>query len=229
MPPGFAFAAGAEIARFTARCPHRPFSATLRPVIDRILWNIMKLYGSYTSPFVRHCRVALAQAGLAFDFVEADYGMSAEKSPTAKVPFFTDGDLVLTDSSSILKYIREKSGGRFLADLDDCENFAMTNTLLDSTINVFMLENEGFGPEQIKYLGRQKKRIESGLAALDKRFSPNRGKTPDLTRDGDLRCACFLGWALFRKRITLDGLDHLRDLLAAADRVETFAATAPPG
>ena len=184
----------------------------------------MKLYGSYTSPFVRHCRVALAQENLDFDFVDADYVMSAEKSPTAKVPFFTDGDLVLTDSSSILKYAREQSGGRFLADLEDCETFAMTNTVLDSAINVFLLENEGFGPEQIKYLGRQKKRIESGLTALNQRVGANH----DITRDGVLRCACFLGWALFRKRISLDGRDHLRDLLAAANQVKAFAATAPP-
>ena len=191
----------------------------------------MKLYGSYTSPFVRHCRVALTQENLDFDFVDADYVMSAEKSPTAKVPFFTDGDLVLTDSSSILKYAREQSGGaggRFLADLEDYETFAMTNTLLDSAINVFLLENEGFGPEQIKYLGRQKKRIESGLTALNQRVGPNRGVHHDITRDGVLRCACFLGWALFRKRISLDGRDHLRDLLAAANQVEAFAATAPP-
>lgn len=188
----------------------------------------MKLYGSYTSPFVRHCRVALAQAELGFDFVEADYAMSAEKSPTARVPFLADGDLLLTDSSSILKYAREKSGGRFLADLEDYETFAMANTLLDSAINVFLLEKEGFGPAQIQYLGRQKKRIESGLKALNERFDPKPGANQDITRDGALRCACFLGWALFRKRISIDGRDHLRDLLAAANQVEAFAATAPP-
>lgn len=186
----------------------------------------MKLYGSYTSPFVRHCRVALAQEGLDFDFVEADYAMSAEKSPTAKVPFLADGDLALTDSSSILKYIREKSGGRFLADLEEYENFAMTNTLLDSAINVFLLENEGFGPEQIQYICRQKNRIANGLKTLNQRFASHQHR--DIARDGALRCACFLGWAVFRNRITIDQLDNLRALLAAADQVEAFAATAPP-
>ena len=188
----------------------------------------MKLYGSYTSPFVRHCRVALAQEEMAFDFVEADYTMSAEKSPTAKVPFLEDDGLVLTDSTSILKHVREKSGKRFLADLDDYENFAMTNTLQDSAINMFLLENEGFGPEQIKYIGRQKARIQTGLSALNERFGPKRG-APDITRDGDLRCACFLAWSLFRKRARLDGLENLKALLAAANQTTEFAATAPPG
>ncbi len=184
----------------------------------------MKLYGSYTSPFVRHCRVALAQTGFAFEFVETDHAMSAEKSPTAKVPFLTDDGLTLTDSSSILKYVREKSGGNFLADLADHENFVMTNTLLDSAINLFMLENEGVGSDRINYLARQKKRVASGLKALNGRFDPSQG----IDRDGALRGACFLDWGLFRKRISLDGLDNLRDLLAAANRVEAFAATAPP-
>ncbi len=186
----------------------------------------MKLYGSYTSPFVRHCRIALAQEGLDFDLIEADYAMSAEKSPTAKVPFLADGDIALTDSSSILKYIREKSGKRFLADLDDYENFAMANTLQDTAINVFILGNEGFDAEQIQYIGRQKKRIESGLKALNQRFAAK--SNHDITRDGTLRCACFLNWGLFRKCISLDGLDNLNHLLDAANQVDVFAATAPP-
>ena len=123
----------------------------------------MKLYGSYTSPYTRHCRVALAQSEFDFEFLEADYAMSAERSPTAKVPFLIDGDLMLTDSSSILKYIREKSGKAFLANLEDYDNFAMANTLLDSAINLFLIGNDGYGPDQINYLERQKNRIESGL------------------------------------------------------------------
>ena len=39
----------------------------------------MKLYGNYTSPFVRHCRVALLQQKLDCDFVEIDYAMTAKK------------------------------------------------------------------------------------------------------------------------------------------------------
>ncbi len=187
----------------------------------------MKLYGSYTSPFARHCLVALAQEKLEFDFVEADYAMSAEKSPTAKVPFFSDGDLNLTDSSSIVKYIREKSGKHFLSHLQDYENFAMTNTLLDSTINVFLLETHGFTGAQIPYIGRQNDRIQNGIKALNQRFAP--GKMTDITHDGALRCACFLDWGLFRKRISIDGLNNLGDLLAAANKVEAFSATAPRG
>ena len=184
----------------------------------------MKLFGSYTSPYVRHCRVSLAQSGFDYEFVEADYAMSEENSPSAKVPYFIDGELLLTDSSSILKYIREKSGKVFLADISDYDSFALASTLLDATINLFLIENNGFGPDQISYLGRQKNRVESGLKELNERFKPNQS----IELDSVLRCVCFIDWALFRKRISLEGLSNLQGLLNAANRVEAFSATAPP-
>ena len=184
----------------------------------------MQLYGSYNSPYVRHCRIALMQEKQGFEFVEADYAMSAEMSPTRKVPFFIDGDVMLTDSSSILKYAREKAGKAFLSDVGDFELFAMTNTVLDSAINMFLLETDGATPDTVKYLGRQKSRIDSGLAELNRRFDPVDG----ISRDSALRCACFIDWALFRNRISIDGMDNLTGLLSAANAVSEFADTAPP-
>lgn len=185
----------------------------------------MKLHGSYTSPFVRHCRVACAQEGIAFEFVEVDHAASAEQSPVAKMPYLTgiDGGL-LSDSSSILKYIRERAGGRFLADLADFETFALANTVVDSMINVFLLETEGFGAEQIRYIGRQQKRIAGGLGALNDRIAG-----AGIAQDGALRCACMLDWALFRGRLAnLDNHANLKALLAAANAEPAFADTAPP-
>ena len=152
----------------------------------------MKLFGSYTSPFVRHCRVALLQSKLDFDFIEADNAMRTEHSSTDKVPFFTDGDITLSDSSSILKYTREKSGAVFLADIIDFENYTIANTLLDSAINLFLLENEGLGADRVRYLRRQKTRVDNGLIALNDRIDPQLG----VTRDSTLRCACFVGWGI---------------------------------
>ena len=63
----------------------------------------MELFGSFTSPYVRHCRVVLAHTGLDCEFVETDYDQSAARSPTRRVPFLRDGDRMLTDSASILR------------------------------------------------------------------------------------------------------------------------------
>lgn len=183
----------------------------------------MQLYGSYTSPYVRHCRVALAQNGFEYEFIEADYSMSAKQSPTARVPYLVDGNLKLIDSSSILKYIREQSGQPFLEDIKDYDNFVMVNTLLDTCINLFLIENDGFGPAQINYLQRQKNRLKSGLKELNRRFDPAQG----ISTDGALRCACFIDWALFRKRIDISGLDNLAGLIEVANQQQAFANTAP--
>lgn len=166
----------------------------------------------------------MARTGTDYELIEADYAMSAEMSPTKKVPYLIDGDLMLTDSSSILKYVREKSGQPFLADIDDFELFVMTNTLMDAAMNVFLLEKGGVSIDEVEYLAKQNKRVEDGLKVLDQRFDPNQG----IGTDSALRCACFIDWALFRKRISLDGLDRLQALLDKANLDSEFATTAPP-
>ena len=183
----------------------------------------MKLYGSYTSPFVRHARIALMQSGLDFTFEEADYDLSAKMSPTAKVPYLKHGDLMLTDSSSILKYVREKSGAQYLADIVDFELFAMSTTLLDTAINLFLLEKEGCTPDNTPYLGRQARRLSTGLAELNRRFDPADG----IRLDSALRCACFLDWAMFRERFSMNELGNLVALVEAARKDANFAATDP--
>ncbi len=183
----------------------------------------MKLYGSLTSPFVRHVRVALSQSDLAYTFIEADYALSADQSPTAKVPYFENAGLKLTDSSSILKYVREQSGASFLGELEDFELYTMSSTLLDTAINLFLLEKEGATEQQFPYLARQRGRLHTGLRELNRRIHP----TDSLTRDSSLRCACLIGWGLFRNRFALDGLENLGALMDWANQNESFANTAP--
>lgn len=184
----------------------------------------MKLFGSYTSPFVRHCRIALLQNAAPFEFVETGFSESAAQSPMKRVPFMRDGSVSLSDSSSILKYIREQAGQTFLSEVQDYETFAMSNTLLDAAINLFIIGTEGFGPEQINYLKRQQNRVDSGLIALNEIIDPAQG----IATDGALRAACFLAWGIYRNRFSLDGLDNLSGLLAAANADAHFIASAPP-
>lgn len=189
----------------------------------------MKIYGSFTSPYVRHCRIAVAQAceeiKLEFEFIETDNTASAKLSPTQKVPYLIDGDLSLSDSSSILKYLREKSGRAFIADIHDFDLFCMVNTMLDATMNVFFLERfDGIQAADSQYLGRQQKRVESALAEINSQSLP---ATLPLG-DAHIRLACFLDWALFRNRITLAGHANLSTFLELARSWPVFACTAPP-
>ena len=185
----------------------------------------MELFGSFTSPYVRHCRVVLMQLGHPFTFVETSYDESAQASPTRRVPYLRDGDRFLTDSSSILQYARKKASQPFLADIDDAERYYLVNTALESTVNVFQLEKDGVLPAQSPYLQRQAARTQSILATLEAQKLEINGNA---TADSVIRVACFMGWALFRKRIDFAPYPKLAAFFDRATGIPHFAETAPP-
>lgn len=184
----------------------------------------MKLFGSYTSPYVRHCRIALLETGLDCDFVEADAAAGGLATPTRRVPYLEDQAITLTDSSSILKHLREKAGQNFFPDLVDYDLFCLVNTALDATVNLFMLEKDDLTPEKSVYLKRQSQRVESVLEQLNRTPLPMRAPYTD----AHLRLACYLAWGLFRRRIHLEPYRNLRIFLDGANSYEQFRVTAPP-
>lgn len=186
----------------------------------------LQLYGTYTSPYVRHCRIALAETGQEFELIETDYAQSARLAPAKRVPFLEAGDRVLNDSLSILKFLRESAGQAFLPDVDDCDLFALANTALDTAVNLFLLEKDGLTPEQSGYLGRQSERVRDTLHALDKRAAGLPAKTRDFT-EGELRLGCFLDWGLFRERISLAEYPGLDAFLQRVREYPPFADTPP--
>jgi glutathione S-transferase len=183
----------------------------------------MELFGSYTSPYVRHCRVVLMQLGQAFTLVPTDNDASAKGSPTQRVPYLKDGLRTLRDSVTIVQYARSKAGQPFLADIDDAERFHFANTALEATVNIFQLEKDAISVAQSPYLQRQAARVKSILATLnaDKLDIDGNGT------DSVLRLACFFGWALFRKRIDLAPYPNLVSFFDRAEKIPHFAETAP--
>ena len=185
----------------------------------------MELYGSYTSPYVRHCRIVLGHLGQAFTFVETNNDQSAQGTPTKRVPYLRDGDRLLTDSSSILQYVRKKGRQDFLADIADAERFHLATTALSSTVNIFQLEKDKIAPAASAYLQREASRVTSILEVFDKDRLDTSGTT---TSDGVLRIACFFGWALFRKRIDITPYKNLVAFYERAEAIPHFKETAPP-
>lgn len=184
----------------------------------------MKLFGSYTSPFVRHCRIALLETQQAFEFVETDQAASAAQSPTQRVPFLQDGDKFFTDSASILKYLREKTGGSFCPTPEELDQLCLVNTVLDSLVNLFFLERDGVQVNEVAYLQRQAARIQSTLAELDQLALPESAPY----NDAQLRLACMMGWAKFRKRADFSPYANLEKFYAGALNYGPFATTQPP-
>lgn len=187
----------------------------------------MQLYGSYTSPYVRHCRIVLAQSQLEWHFIETDLSKIAEISPTKKIPFLTDKDVSLSDSTTICRHIRQRCNTPFLADLNDHDLYCQVSTLMDSAINLFYLEKDGIAADSSAYLQRQKLRVDEGLIVLNNQVS-QLSHAVDAYNDAHLRLGCFLSWGLFRQRFSLDGLSHLQAIVAHFEADAIFVATRPP-
>ena len=126
----------------------------------------MKLYGSYASPFVRHVRIVLLETGLACEFIETDQTGSAAQSPTQRVPFLQDGDIFLTDSASIIKYLRERVGQDYCKTAKELDELCLVSTLMDATVNLFFIKRDGVDISGIPYLQRQAARIHTTLKVL---------------------------------------------------------------
>ena len=195
----------------------------------------MKLYGVRTSPYVRHARVALTQSNLEWELEQVTLD-TISRSPTLRVPFLIDGDLTLSDSSVIVRYVREQSGQAFLATVADHELFALATSVLDTAVNVYLMNigdsadlaevptgtsTTGFDPKT--YFERQQERITVGMQELERcQLSFSQPYT-----DGEIRLACLLDWAAYRDTIDLSGKDNLCRFLAEIRTWPPFAETAP--
>jgi len=184
----------------------------------------MKLYGSYTSPYVRHCRIVILELNIDCEFVETDQAGSAARSPTQRVPFLEDGNIFLSDSSAIIKYLREKNGQSFCPTAIDLNNFCLVNTAIDSLANLFFIKRDGINIDQSPYLQRQAARIQSTFNELN--AIPFSLTAP--YNDADLRLACVMGWTKFRNQFDFSGLSNLESFYTLISSYQPFAKTAPP-
>lgn len=184
----------------------------------------MKLYGSYTSPFVRHVRIVLLETAQNFEFIETDQTGSTAKSPTQRVPFLEDGDVFLTDSASITKHLREKVGQDYCKTAKELDDVCLVNTLMDATVNLFFIKRDGVDITAIPYLQRQAARIQSTLAELNQQQWP----TSAPYNDAQIRLACFIGWAKLRNQIDFSAFANLEKFYAGALKYHHFITTQPP-
>ncbi len=184
----------------------------------------MKLYGSFTSPFVRHVRIVLLETGLPCEFIETDQASSATKSPTKRVPFLEDGNIFLTDSNSIIKYLREKAGQSFCKTATEFDELCLVNTALEATTNLFFIKRDGVDINISPYLQRQAARIDSTLAEINKFTLAHAAPYTEM----QLRLACYIGWCKFRKQVDFSKFPNLESFYSDALNYSHFQATQPP-
>ena len=187
--------------------------------------TVIKLYGNSASPYVRHCKIALIECCVEYDFIQADATLSTKLSPMQKIPFleyFEAGQpKILTDSTSILRYTREKSRQVFLETVEDLNDYCSVTTLIDAQVNLFLLKKEGLNSGKIAYLKHQENRIKTGL----KEFEAMNFTEKSPWSDVELRLACFLDWVRFRKHFSLEVYPNLIDFLDCLNDYPPFLET----
>lgn len=188
--------------------------------------TVIKLYGNSASPFVRHCQLALIEGEIDYEFIKVDAKLSAQLSPMQKIPFIEYADAgrlkMLTDSTSILRFAREKPGQKFLPTIEDLDKYCSVNTLIDAQLNLFLLKKEGLDANKVMYLQRQENRIKTGLEVFESMTYSDQAPWSD----AELRLVCFLDWVRFRKHFSLEAYPVLYDFLKCLDKYPPFLATA---
>lgn len=164
------------------------------------------------------------EEGIDFEFVPTDYAQSAANSPTKKVPFLEADGVKLTDSTTIVHWARMQNQKPSIATVDDMNLYATANTVLDTAINIYLLEKDNVVPSNVPYLARQSDRITSCLNWLDDHIPAYSGNPTD----GQLRVACLLDWARYRDRFDFSAHANLQKFYEAAQDDVIFQETAPP-
>ena len=166
----------------------------------------MKLLGSDGSPYVRKARVAIAEKGIACEFVAASprdpaSGVSAA-NPLSKIPtLLLDDGTAIYDSSVIAEYADGIGSGPKLIPDTFAERIAVRrwealgNGLLDATVNV-MHDRRLPAAQQRgeEYVARQMEKIEAGLAFIDRTVAGTDFVHGEKFSLGDVVCGTALGY-----------------------------------
>ena len=131
----------------------------------------MKLYGSFTSPYVRRLRILLGEQD--YEFIDAPTStpegraILSQVNPTMKIPMFEDKGEVLCDSGLIAQYLHDKLDIPALS-YHDLNIIKIIDAITDSYIQLFLLSRSGFDTSESKmYFNLQRERIERSFTFLE--------------------------------------------------------------
>ncbi|WP_010179454.1 glutathione S-transferase family protein [Glaciecola sp. HTCC2999] len=131
----------------------------------------MKLYGSFTSPYVRRLRILLGEQD--YEFIDAPTStpegraILSQVNPTMKIPMFEDKGEVLCDSGLIAQYLHDKLDIPALS-YHDLNIIKIIDAITDSYIQLFLLSHSGFDTNESKmYFNLQRERIERSFTFLE--------------------------------------------------------------
>jgi len=197
----------------------------------------MKLFGSFTSPYVRRIRILCKELGIPVEMVDTmtEVGQKElrEKNPLWKVPYAEVDGKKIWDSHTITDYLFETKGYGSFREKNHKDKWEEANLLnaidqsLDNSILLFYLHKEGIDSDAAPYLTKNSLRVSSILNYLKSKLNG-----PSFFPDGklgisELALYTTLDWMLFRSVLPIEDPLFLNFLKHYESR-ESFRETAPP-
>lgn len=200
----------------------------------------MKLIGSFTSPYVRKVRIAMAEKRIECEFVQenvwsADTEIS-QYNPLGKVPVLVlDDGLTVYDSRVIVEYLDGVSPVSRLIPENGRDRLmvkrweALGDGIADAGIAVFLERKRAEAQQSKDWIDRQIGKAECGIAAAARELGERDYCHGTALSLGDISLGCSLLWLEFR-------LGHIKwrethpNLKAWIEKLETrasFVETAP--
>lgn len=199
----------------------------------------MKLYGTRTSPFVRRVRIIATELGVPYELVDTSTadGQAALRavSPLWKVPVVElDGRLIF-DSRTIVDHLLDENGygrlrpiGTEVADWVREQNLiSAVDTALESAIQIFYVDKDGFDPGTVPYLVKQRERVASILGWIDGQLHGPWVTSEDQIGLGEIALVTAFDWMVFRDRYPVDTHPAIARFRAAHVDHPSLEATYP--
>lgn len=193
-----------------------------------VMANIMKLYGSTTSPYVRRLRLLMENIDYEFIhlniFEDKDRNELKKISPLLKIPVLVNEPDTVFDSRQIFRYLCESSVHPRI-DLEQENLLTIIDGLNDTLITLFAFRRAGLEfPEENTYYQAHNERIQLSLAYLENEAASERFKF------WDYPCMCLyslLDWIQFRQLADLSKYPNLLNVLQSFADYDIVKSTDP--
>jgi glutathione S-transferase len=203
----------------------------------------MKLIGAVASPYVRKCRIVMAEKKLDYQFVLEDVWANdaiVASNPLGKVPcLIMEGGEAVFDSRVIVEYVDALSpvgklipgSGRERAEVRTWE--ALADGLMDAALLARLEKTwpgRSDGERSQAWIDRQMAKIDAALAAMAKGLGDKPFCTGVHLTLADIAVGCALGYLDFRFP-QVEWRKHHLSLAGLSDKLEqrpSFVDSAPP-
>ena len=163
---------------------------------------IMQLFGSVTSPYVRRIRIWALENNCDLEFINLDIFSAQDrptmvsKNPARKIPILVDGNLTLSDSNSILRYLLEKTAQPKLTWPQE-HLLTTINACNDSLVEMLLCQRSGFDTQSdALFFNLQNERIVETLHFLNDHLTDDEFKGCEYL---NISLYCLLNWICFRE------------------------------